>query len=197
VLRGRPGSCPTTAVCCYLVCLLCVQTQKARLTHVYLGVCLHDFLSCHILCLQMGPGPNGVGMTLYNLTCGAWDLYNSVFTTQPAVAERLPFPEGAPQITAATKAGPLVQSVRDCNSLQVRTSSCMHRACFGLCGNSSMWCRWWLMHLAPCGCTATCWEHASYAASWRCPWLCCRCHICLGLVGAQRPSVQHSCVVAA
>jgi len=72
-----------------------------------------------VLLLQMGPGPNGVGMTLYNLTCGAWDIYNSVFTTQPAVAERLPFPEGAPQITAATKAGPLVQSVKDCVSLQV------------------------------------------------------------------------------
>lgn len=70
--------------------------------------------------LQMGPGPNGVGMTLYNLTCGAWDLYNSVFTTQPAVAQRLPFPDGAPQfITAATKAGPLVQSVKGCSSLQV------------------------------------------------------------------------------
>lgn len=68
----------------------------------------------------MGPGPNGIGMTLYNLTCGAWDLFYSVFTTQPAVAERLPFPEGAPQITAATRAGPLVQSVRDCGSLQVR-----------------------------------------------------------------------------
>jgi hypothetical protein len=69
--------------------------------------------------LQMGPGPNGLGMTLYNLTCGAWDLYNSVFTTQPAVAQRLPFPDGAPQITAATKAGPLVQSVKGCSSLQV------------------------------------------------------------------------------
>ena len=68
----------------------------------------------------MGPGPGGVGMTLHNLTCGAWDLYNSVFTTQPAVAERLPFPDGAPQITAATKAGPLVQSVRGCDNLQVR-----------------------------------------------------------------------------
>lgn len=72
------------------------------------------------VCVQMGPGPNGVGMTLYNLTCGAWDIYNSVFTTQPAVAQRLPFPDGAPQIAAATKAGPLVQSVRDCDSLQVR-----------------------------------------------------------------------------
>ena len=67
----------------------------------------------------MGPGPDGIGMTLFNLTCGAWDIYNSVFTTQPAVAQRLPFPDGAPQITAATKAGPLVQSVRDCKGLQV------------------------------------------------------------------------------
>lgn len=72
-----------------------------------------------VLCLQLGVGPGGVGMYLHNLTCGAWDVYDSVFTTQPAVAPRLPFPEGAPQITAATKAGPLVQSVRDCASLQV------------------------------------------------------------------------------
>lgn len=58
-------------------------------------------------------------MLLHNLTCGAWDVYESVFTTEPKVAERLPMPEGAPQIAAVTQAGPLVQSVRDCDDLQV------------------------------------------------------------------------------
>lgn len=109
------GSCdPDGATCC------CVMQQPgvwppAMLTTFHMVFCLG--------CMQMGPGPNGVGMTLYNLTCGAWDIYNSVFTTQPAVATRLPFPEGAPQILAATQAGPLVQSVRDCDSLQVRDRS--------------------------------------------------------------------------
>lgn len=96
------------------VSMLCVSLHRFLLVAEAVQCALVPLLR-----VQMGPGPNGVGMTLHNLTCGAWDIYNSVFTTQPAVAERLPFPEGAPQITAATKAGPLVQSVKDCASLQV------------------------------------------------------------------------------
>jgi hypothetical protein len=67
----------------------------------------------------MGPGPGGLGIFLGNLSCRAWDMTDTVFTTQPRVAQHLPFPENAPLITTATKAGPLVQAVRDCASLQV------------------------------------------------------------------------------
>jgi hypothetical protein len=77
------------------------------------------FLGCARVMLQVGRGPNGVGMTLHNLTCRAWDIVDSVLTTQSAVAPRLSFPEGAPMITTANKAGPLVQSVRSCADLQV------------------------------------------------------------------------------
>ncbi|KAF8060546.1 RPL6 [Scenedesmus sp. PABB004] len=69
---------------------------------------------------QMGPGPNGYGMTLHNMSTSAWVIVDGVFTTQPAVsvAPRLPFPAGRPVIRTATQAAPWVQAVDSCASMQ-------------------------------------------------------------------------------
>lgn len=71
--------------------------------------------------LQMGPGPGGNGMTLHNMSCSAWEIHNSVFTDKAIlqIAPKLPFPEGRPLVTTATKAAPWVQGVDSCASLQV------------------------------------------------------------------------------
>jgi hypothetical protein len=71
--------------------------------------------------MQMGPGPFGQGMTLYNMSTSAWELVGAVYTTQPAVviARRLPFPPGAPMIRQSTQAAPWVEAVTSCSSMQV------------------------------------------------------------------------------
>ncbi|WIA15154.1 hypothetical protein OEZ85_001840 [Tetradesmus obliquus] len=70
--------------------------------------------------LDMGPGPNGQGMTLHNMSTSAWELVGAVYTTQPAVviAPRLPFPPGAPMIRQSTQAAPWVEAVDSCASMQ-------------------------------------------------------------------------------
>lgn len=75
----------------------------------------------------MGPGPNGQGMTLYNMSTSAWELVGAVYTTQPAVviAPRLPFPPGAPMIRQSTQAAPWVEAVDSCASMQVSVQACI------------------------------------------------------------------------
>lgn len=79
--------------------------------------------------MQMGPGPDGNGMFLHNMSCSAWEIHDSVFTDKPLlrIAPKLPFPTGRPLVTTSTKAAPWVQGIDDCDGLQV--SHCQVQAC--------------------------------------------------------------------
>jgi hypothetical protein len=68
--------------------------------------------------LQFVPGPGPDSLTVINFQNLAWDLRYTVITTQPVVAPKLPLP-GPPLNLQATRAGPLLQSVGSCSSLQV------------------------------------------------------------------------------
>lgn len=68
--------------------------------------------------LQFMPGPGPDALTVIDFQNMAWDIRFSVVTTQPVVAAKLPL-RGLGINLQATRAGPLLQSVDSCSTLQV------------------------------------------------------------------------------
>lgn len=67
---------------------------------------------------QFTPGPGPDALTAVNNTNLAYSIGYTVLTTQQHIAPRLPLPLGGATLQT-TRAGPLLQTVDSCSSLQV------------------------------------------------------------------------------
>ena len=72
-----------------------------------------------LLQMQFTSGPGGHAITVTRLESLAWDVVDNIITTDPVVAKKLPQPPGLPLTLQPTEPAPLVQTVNNCNRLQV------------------------------------------------------------------------------